>query len=496
MKFSYEYGVRLPIFFGILGFVFSICFLTFNLNPKDGDLELILSDQTRFQDKNAEDPDTLFISNVDSYVGYLDSIKTDDKIFIPQKNNLASRYEWTKPIDQPKLFLKQSKILLKGELFSSNDSSYLDSVVDNLDEKFERGGSNFDKKYLLEIELDNSVSLHSETIQASDYEILKPKDESSIYLMSSRILSDITFASTEKTHLLNTINYLDEKYSEGFDKFSDKQKFFLNRNPKILLWFLLISMVIGFSFALVPIFIAEIKSLNAKIEDSKGLILFLNVLFSIFVIFCLFIPGFVVNLSDFNFSLRPRDMTSLFDSGMEPLGLLFNSIVPYVGPLFWLILILTLNTRANMLKLKVDSTAKKPNSDEKPDQIIESLRKDFDRYFVIIGIFLAFSIIATNVQITGLNSLLNQDEKILMFPVEFSLVNGFMQTFFLVLIYSVVNANLNFTCRKVGENENLPKARMNQLIENKDFKDYVKIILALLAPLIGTSLKTLIDGLL
>ena len=71
-----------------------------------------------------------------------------------------------------------------------------------------------------------------------------------------------------------------------------------------------------------------------------------------------------------------------------------------------------------------------------------------------------------------------------------------MQTFFLVLIYSVVNANLNFTCRKVGENENLPKARMNQLIENKDFKDYVKIILALLAPLIGTSLKTLIDGLL
>ncbi len=299
----------------------------------------------------------------------------------------------------------------------------------------------------------------------------------SLFSKKSIFIKDLIFVSKDSLSLNNKIDSLDNNYY----LLRAQKNYFINQNPKAIVWVLLISIAIGFSLFFVPIFIAGI------IKYSKGLnrtTIFWNIFISLGIILTLVLSQVITEAPEYKILIRPVDVEPNFDVGFKKNQLLYGAILPYLGPAFWMILIISLNSKISFLhKNDLKQLTKRFNE----------FRKEFEYNFVIIAIFIAYTIYCTSTLLNALNSLINPEATFQLFPVEFSFINGLSQTFFLALIYLAINTNFIFLKSKIQEVSSEEVISKNSLDKNKSFLDYLKIVISILAPLIGGGIQELFN---
>ncbi len=125
-------------------------------------------------------------------------------------------------------------------------------------------------------------------------------------------------------------------------------------------------------------------------------------------------------------------------------------------------------------------------------QLFVSAREDFETTFKFIAVFLAFTIFCTSLFINGLNDLTAMKDQGRFFPIETGFINGLMQTFFLLLIYFVVNASFQKIGKKIVQDGSTNANYANDILKGKTSMEYVKLILTILAPILGNGLQEMI----
>lgn len=294
----------------------------------------------------------------------------------------------------------------------------------------------------------------------------------------SRLFEDLIFSSQDEASLHFAISGLDLKYAKMLGKEDIPNPYFMNKNPKIALWVLLISIAVGFSFFLTPLFYAEIKRYSCGLQRNVKIG---NIMFAIIIFILLVVPLFLPPLVYPGILFKPTDTSIYFDSGFNSIALMYGATVPFISTIFWLILIFTVNSKISQLyKESAKALVTKFNS----------IKEDVERYFIVMAFFLAFTIFCTDTLLSTLNSLsINQPT---LFPREFAFSNGLIQTFFLILIYFGIQANFSNIKKGINSDATITDKEKEGIVEQQNFFNYVKVVLTMLAPLIGSGLQDVI----
>lgn len=296
----------------------------------------------------------------------------------------------------------------------------------------------------------------------------------------SELIYNKLLFSLDSAHLDSSITQLDAKYAEKYVPYKESKRYFLNRYPQLMLWILLISIAIGISWSFIPMFTAKIRTYHV---GSSKFSLFINIIIAAIIIIFLFLPIVFIHDSENNYLLKPLDFLNLFQVGLLPKGLWYNSIMPFAGSFFWLILVLTIITRIHDF-----GTTNSPEN----LQLFVAAREDFETTFKIIAVFLAFTIFCTSIFINGLNDLTAMKDQARLIPMEMGFINGLMQTFFLFLIYFVVNTSFQEIGKKIVQDGSTDTNSINAILKGKTSMEYVKLILTILAPILGNGLQEII----
>lgn len=263
------------------------------------------------------------------------------------------------------------------------------------------------------------------------------------------------------------------------------RKFFFNRFPGLMLWIMMISIAIGFSAFITPFLFVEIIRFSRSLHWSNWVA---STLISVLLLAFLFVPqGFEMSNPKSSLLLFPKEVIDLLGYGVSAFGLFFNLSAPFIGAVFWLILVFNMNAFISKLANNLDNP-------KVADQLLE-VQINFEKYFIIIALLLAYTIICTRTFISAYNTMLNSDPSQPFFPVEFSLMNGLMQTFILTLIYLGITFNFNYIKEAINKSPHKHKINplsLQALNKEKQFPDILKIILTILAPLIGNGLQDLL----
>lgn len=411
-------GGIISLLLGIIAFIFSSVYINYHINPEDEQVKVYLSTYTSFVESQDGTVDTFLLGSKELILEYLDSLESIGDIYL---------------VDLERHHLKQEYSLLA------------DSNVISFDTK-------------------------------------KHKVDTTFYFKYSNTLYKTLFYSTNVKKLFETINELDQYSARKVELATNKSRHLLNRYPQILVWALLISIVIGYSFALIPLFIGEIMDLTDGGKDK----IWLNYLgLAVLIIFCIFIPLIVVSVTGKNFLFKPADFEPLFHFGIKPSGLNLNSILPFAGTLAWLVLVLCTNRSVLGLSMKIENPKAAMAS-------FVSLRKSFERNFILIAVLMAFGIFCTDILINTLNDLARTKGDYQFFPTQFAFVNGLMQTFILVLIYFVVNGSFQYTKSELVLKGSEEMVKTYKLDQGRKPLDYLKLILTILAPVLGSGIPELI----
>ncbi|MEM6685634.1 MAG: hypothetical protein AAF617_07525 [Bacteroidota bacterium] len=298
------------------------------------------------------------------------------------------------------------------------------------------------------------------------------------FYKKSRLLKEVVFSSEDEAFLHFTISGLDLKYAKVLGKTDIPNPYFMNRNPKLALWILLISIAVGFTFFLSPLFYSEIRRYSSGLST---VVRVRNVLFSILIFILLVVPLFLPHKVYPGILFKPTDVSIFFDAGFSNAAIMSGATVPFVCAIFWLILIFTVNSKISQL-YKVNSASMLLQ--------FKIIKADVEKYFIAIAFFLAFTIFCKDTLLTTLNALSSKEP--MLFPKEFAFSNGLIQTFFLVLIYFGIQANFSRIKKGIYLNDSIKKEEKEALEEETSFFNYVKVILTMLAPLLGSGIQDLL----
>jgi len=313
-----------------------------------------------------------------------------------------------------------------------------------------------------------------------EHEVLcDAKERSGFVYKKSRLFEDLVFSSKDKASLHFSISGLDLKYAKLLGKTDIPNPYFMNSNPKMALWVLLISIAVGFTFFLSPLFYAEIRRYNQTLTPQVKVG---NVFFAILVFVLLVIPLFMPPLIYPGILFKPTDTSIYFDAGFDKSALMLGATIPFVGTIFWLVLIFTVNSKISQLYQE---------SSKKLVSQFKNIKADIEKYFLVIAFFLAFTIFCTDTLLSCLNSI--SIDKPTLFPREFAFSNGLIQTFFLVLIYFGIQANFSRIKKGLYLDNSIDDKEKENLTENVSFFNYVKVVLTMLAPLLGSGIQDLIS---
>lgn len=343
------------------------------------------------------------------------------------------------------------------------------ALMELTDTTYSNAGLPFKKQYLddvARIDKDKEIILINDTSLSRDF------------YKKSRLFTNILFASNNESHLHFTISGLDLKYAKLLGKKNIPNPYFMNKNPKLALWILLISIAVGFSFFLSPLFYAEIQRYNTGL--SKGIRRW-NVFIALIIFILLVVPLFLPPFLFPGILFKPTDTAIFFDSGFSTTAIMLGATIPFACAIFWLILIFTVNSKVSQLF--------QMNSPKLITQFKE-IKADVEKYFLAIAFFLAFTIFCTDTLLTTLNGLTINEPTL--FPREFAFSNGLIQTFFLVLIYFGIQANFSRIKKEIYLDDAIKAEDKQQLKEHTSFFNYVKIVLTMLAPLLGSGIQDLI----
>jgi hypothetical protein len=356
------------------------------------------------------------------------------------------------------------------------------------------------------------------------------------YFQKSKYLDGKVFYSKYETKLTRFLREKDsitkqelaekekqEDNEKKFKKFQNSEKLFFNTHPKLLLWILLISMAIAFSFSVVPFLRSEIKNYRLQLADSKTYRK--SVAFSLIVILLSIVPLLILVLDKFDYLIKPLDTVTYFSIGISQLGLHWNSLLPYFGVIFWLVLIflkfavaektsaatetdeqwvingqefvsktslienITAQSEESVNKESVVETIQAENAILTAKQaIVGDIESKFESQFVMLAIFLAFTIFCTDLFVSTLSELIVLDDPNKIFPPQFSIMNGLMHTFFLGVIYLFVSGGLKRLKSKLLINNSA-----TETTGGKSFITYFKLILTMLAPVIGGLVQKVLE---
>ncbi len=276
---------------------------------------------------------------------------------------------------------------------------------------------------------------------------------------------------------------IDSTYISKVKDISDEKNHFFNRYPKIMLWILLISMAIGFSFCLIPICLGATR----KYWGGPLWVKIVNLILPFVFVFFVLAPFIVSEGGSSDLLVKPNGIESVFEFGFKKNVFYYSSLIPFVGVICWLMFVFTISFKVSNLNFI-------KNTDDNLDTIkeFEILRKHFEQSFIIIAILLAFTIGCNEIFISGLNDLVNAKPKNGLLPVEFSFVNGLVYSFFLMLLYFVINFSFQLTkntCKEAASKQQIKKLELDK---GKGFLDYLKLVLTIMAPMIAGSIESLV----
>lgn len=294
----------------------------------------------------------------------------------------------------------------------------------------------------------------------------------------SKYIDDYVFAYAANTdpksyNLKDALNSLDSKYED----LELKKRYFFNQNPKILVWVILISIAIGFSFYLVPVFIGGIKKYTKDLQKQT---IWINCLGAVLILLLLFLPQLFEKCIGGSMLTYPKDIQPVLEFGITPFGFNYNFAGTFLCVIFWLVLILSMSSTISH-QLKTNTEALSRN--------ILDYQADFENYLIIVAIYLAYIIVCNNTVVDAMNNLLHSNTQNPFFPTEFSFINGLMQTFILLVIYLAVSANFSFAKTELSR---LSQGAEKSLIKKKSLNEYLKIIFAILAPVLGSGIQEII----
>lgn len=298
------------------------------------------------------------------------------------------------------------------------------------------------------------------------------------YHRYSEVFEEMLICHNDNDILQKTVSSIDIKYAKLLGNQPVSVPYFLNKHPKISLWILFISLAIGFSMFFIPFFYAGICYYAKRMPKS---IIWGNVRISFLIAILLILPLFFYKVNHPNLLFKPTDMISYFGFGYSKATLFTGATLPFIGVIFWMILVLMINSKVSYLyENDFDTLVLK----------FKQYREALEKYFIVIALFLAFTIFCTDTLLRTLNSLTTSAPNL--YPTEFAYSNGLIHTFFLVLIYLGIHTNLSYIKQQINENATVSAAVKDDLKESKSFVSYLKVILTMLAPVIGSSVQEII----
>lgn len=302
--------------------------------------------------------------------------------------------------------------------------------------------------------------------------------EKGIFYAKSEFIETYFFSSEEKKELTHIISALDYKYAKKLGRKNISSPFFFNKFPKAAAWIILISIATGISFFLVPFFLAGIRIYSEKLSFGMKV---QNICFAVLILALLMTSQFLPDYLNAYMLLKPSQFVNYFGFGYSGFALIYGATVSFIGTLFWLILIFTINAKLNFL-VKHDRTTLLSD--------FKNIKQDVESYFIVIAIFLSFSIFCTDSLIRSLNSFIPNE--LPLYPTEFAFANGMVQTFFLILIYSGIRINFIRVQKLITNDATTSEADKDKVAEDKSFVSYLKVILTMLAPVIGSGIQEII----
>lgn len=360
-------------------------------------------------------------------------------------------------------------------VYLSHQTEYIDGVNGDQDTLF-FGAEKKYRSYLNSLQSDTSIIL----LDTSQHKV----DRKKYTYKRPHLLFDQEYYSSDSSGLYTLIDSLDRYYSDSLALISTEKKHFFNHHPRLLLWILMMSIAIGFSFCLLPLCTYKAKEINQGAD--LGLPVYF--LLSAILVFCLFLPQIRSGNTMF---FIPVDMVSTFGFGVKKPGLFFNMTAPFAGMLAWIVLVFVIIAKIDRLKEQI-------NEEEVKSSVVaefSQIRSTFEGFFFIVALFLAYTLICNQTLIESLNALVNPTNDFKLFPTEFAFINGIMQTSFLALIYFVFNITFKSARKKILEEA--PQEIITQYDlekENKTTKDLFAQIITILAPVIGSGILPLLEA--
>lgn len=234
------------------------------------------------------------------------------------------------------------------------------------------------------------------------------------------------------------------------------EKFIYNRFPLLLIWIMSIGVLVGFGFSFIPLYIRKIQEYGFKWR--YFLVAFLT-------IFTLFLPQLIIERFGPLNLLMPKDIQNSFGVGFTENALIFNSMIPFVPILFWIVAIISILTASY--------------NDKHDVQKIQILKSEFETFYIVVAISMGLSIFCNNIYNMSINQVLQTTESFKVLPNEFAFINAIIYSFVLVLSYIFISGYLNSLLINNATNQ------INNNLNNKTFYDYFTVILSMLAPLLG-----------
>lgn len=257
-------------------------------------------------------------------------------------------------------------------------------------------------------------------------------------------LSPDTLFTPHRDSLIHKVNVLQAK------------RFLYNRHPLLLIWIMTVGLLIGFGFSFIPIFMNKIREYGFK---------WYYFMFAISFILLLFLPQMIGTQKDVPNLIMPKDIHTIFGLGFTKEALLFNSIVPFVPIVFWIVLIISMLVLAYNKRYDV--------------QMIKILKSDFEGFYILVAICLGLSIFSNNIFNTATNQILNAKGDFKILPNEFAFINAIIYSFVLILSYIFISGYLNSLLINNATDQT------NTDLTYKSYGEHLKVILSMMAPFLG-----------
>ena len=435
-------GISLSIFIGVLVFTISLFKLvqSVHLDPYANKMNVYFSDKTKFYESIDGHSNNLIIYNDSIYRNY-----------IPKKSDLNDS-------------TKAAPVFMIDA-----ESEYLTSVFS---------------------QVHNELQYKFDTTKVASKDVF--------YFQKSKFIYDKIFYSSDKKVLSNYITSRDRATQLVIQKpkFQDvisSKKLFFNTYPKLLIWMVLISMVIAFSFSVIPFLLSEtIAFYHSPWSLLKSILL--SAAITIISVY----PLMKLIEGEYDYLIKPLDTVPLFYAGLSDFGLHWNSLLPYAGVIFWLILIFVKFTKAERIaatieiadpdELSAEELKKQTDQNAEKVKMIQSIEARFEGQFIALAIFLGFTIFCTDLFVSNLNYVIQADAANKVFPTEFSFMNGLMHTFFIGIIYLYMKGGFWKITSKLPKTEGATETS-----NNKTFVQYFKLIITMLAPVLGGAIQKLFE---